>query len=108
MALERTLAVAVLYGKRARRNHLQSLFGACRGGFVQDDRHRLRGVGLGVRAELDFLGADLEVRLLDDLAVHSDPATLDKQFGLPAGATDQLDEAFGKANGVCHDKKAVC
>ncbi len=53
--------------------------------------------------QLDLLAVDLELRFVDDLAVDRDPAALDEQLGLAARAADQLDKAFGKANGFRHD-----
>ena len=46
--------------------------------------------------------ADLELRFVDDFAVYGDPAALDEQLSLPAGAADQFDEAFGETNRVSH------
>jgi hypothetical protein len=74
------------------------------GRHVEQDGHRLRRAGRGVLVELDLLVADLELRLVDDFAVHGDPAALDEQLGLPTGAADEFDEAFGEANRVSHDR----
>ncbi|MGF6363754.1 hypothetical protein ABH907_005418 [Pseudomonas frederiksbergensis] len=71
---------------------------------VHQDGHRLRRSGLGLWVELDFLGVDLELRLVDDFTIDGDPAALDEQLSLPTGAADEFDEAFGETNRVSHDR----
>ncbi len=74
------------------------------GRHVEQDGHRLRRGGLGFWIKLDFLGVDLELRLVDDFAVDGDPAALDEQLSLPTGTADEFDEAFGETNRVSHDR----
>ena len=102
--LERALAETVLFGQRlgADRGHCCFHIHAHRG--VQQNGHRFRHSGFSLWVQLDLLGSDLELRLVDHFTVHRDPAAFDKQLSLPTGATDQFDKAFGKAYGVSHDK----
>jgi hypothetical protein len=103
MPLERAFAIAVFLGERLGLQQLHGCVGAQADRLVQQQGHRLRCGGLGFGVQLDFLGFDLELRLVDDFAIDRDPAAFDEQFGLPTGAADQLDQAFGKASGFRHD-----
>nr|GFD30362.1 hypothetical protein [Tanacetum cinerariifolium] len=89
---------------RLGRNQRQGFVRVHAGGRVEQNCHGFRGDGLGIRAEDDGLVLDLELRLVDDNAVYRDPAAFDEQFGFAARAADLLDKAFGKANGVSHEK----
>jgi len=82
---------------------LQRLREALADRLVQQQGHRFDRRGHGVGVQEDFLVADLELRLFDDLSVDADPAALDIQLGLPARTMDQLDQAFGQADGIGHD-----
>jgi hypothetical protein len=104
VSAQRAFAVAVLFAEGVGAERLHGGVDVHAGRHVEQDGHRLRRGGLGVLVEFDLLVADLELRLVDHFAVHGDPAALDEQLGLPAGATDQFDEAFGEANRVSHDR----
>ncbi|MCY1430592.1 hypothetical protein D9M71_465420 [compost metagenome] len=104
MALERALAVAVLFGQGGRRDRGQRAVLVELGGLVEQQGDRFRRDGLGIRVEYDLLVADLELRFVDDFTIYRDPAALDEQLSLPTGTADQLDKAFGKTNGFRHGK----
>ncbi|MNN58510.1 hypothetical protein D3C81_1735610 [compost metagenome] len=104
VALERALAVAMLFAQGFGADGRHGAVRVHARGHVEQDGHRLRRGGLGVLVELDFLGADLELRLVDDFAVDGDPAALDEQLSLPTGTADEFDEAFGETNRVSHDR----
>ncbi|MNR18795.1 hypothetical protein D3C85_1355420 [compost metagenome] len=103
MTLERATAVAVLLREAIGADTGTGAVEVELGGLVEQQGDRLQGFGLGALAQFDLVLGDLELRLVDHGAVHRDPAALDVQLGLPPGATDQFDKAFGKANGFRHD-----
>ncbi|MNN03049.1 hypothetical protein D3C81_1157240 [compost metagenome] len=73
------------------------------GRLVQQQGYRFQRFGTGTRQQFDALLLDLELRLLDHHAIDRDPAALDIQLGLAAGAAKLLDKAFGQADGFGHD-----
>ncbi|MNV79955.1 hypothetical protein D3C71_1735300 [compost metagenome] len=99
---QRALAVAVLFaqGLGAEGGQGGVCVHAC--GHIEQQGHRFRRSGLGFWIKLDFLGVDLELRLVDDHTVDGDPAALDEQLSLPTGTADEFDEAFGETNRVSH------
>ncbi|MCY1433342.1 hypothetical protein D9M71_493690 [compost metagenome] len=103
VAFERAAALAVICGQAVDSDAVAGAFDVQIGRLVEQQGNRLQGFGAGTGLKLDLLLGHFELRLVDHRTVHGDPAAFDVQFGLPSGATDQFNEAFGKANGFRHD-----
>ncbi|MOA13874.1 hypothetical protein D3C78_1339410 [compost metagenome] len=102
MALEQVHAGGVVGRATGGLDQLADLLGVMTGRLVQDQGDRRLGFRAGTGTQGDGLLLNLELRLLDHLAIHRHPAALDVQLGLAARAGQQFGEAFGQADGFAH------
>ncbi|MCY1308574.1 hypothetical protein D9M70_585930 [compost metagenome] len=103
MALERAPAITMGFRQAVGTDAVAGAVDIEIGGLVEQQGDRLQGFGTGAGLQFNLLPGYFELRLVDHRTIHGDPAAFDVQLGLPSGAADQFNEAFGKANGFRHD-----